>query len=200
MTFNHDITASISGGDLQIVNTTTNTAVPGSNLDLSMDPATDSATWTFKGFAGNSIPDGAYVATLPAAGVSDAAGNHPSSDIVFGFSFLNGDANEDTKVNALDFNALASHFGDASADFSQGDFNYDGKVDTHDFSMLVTRFNDEAAPLPAGTIVAATAPLPGAASASASLFSNASPIREDATGAEMHDLLAQDLLAPDLLG
>jgi hypothetical protein len=53
-----------------------------------------------------------------------------------------GDANLDGKVNALDFNALASNFGGASGKFwNQGDFNYDGAVNTADFTALSQNFN-----------------------------------------------------------
>src|SRR6266480_5643123 len=49
-----------------------------------------------------------------------------------------GDANIDGKVNALDFNALASNFGGGGAikRWFQGDFNYDGTVNTADFNAL----------------------------------------------------------------
>ena len=51
-----------------------------------------------------------------------------------------GDANLDATVNALDFNALASHFGQSSAIWSDSDFNYDGSVDTQDFVALAGNF------------------------------------------------------------
>ena len=58
-----------------------------------------------------------------------------------------GDANLDGKVNALDFNAVATNFGvnNGSNVWSGGDFNYDGTVDTDDFMMLAQNFN--AAPI-----------------------------------------------------
>jgi fibronectin-binding autotransporter adhesin len=56
---------------------------------------------------------------------------------------LAGDANLDGKVNALDFNALASNFGqnDGSNVWTTGDFNYDGVVGTSDFMLLSDDFN-----------------------------------------------------------
>jgi hypothetical protein len=55
----------------------------------------------------------------------------------------NGDANLDGKVNALDFNALATNFGKTPGSdvWTQGDFNYDGSVNTSDFTMLAGNFN-----------------------------------------------------------
>jgi len=82
---------------------------------------------------------------------------------------LLGDANLDTVVNALDFNALASNFGaGSSAVWTQGDFNYDGTVDPSDFVLLSQNFNSTALPAPAlSTLV----PEPGMLSAAAlSLF------------------------------
>src|SRR2546430_1366055 len=57
-----------------------------------------------------------------------------------------GDANIDGKVNALDFNVLASNFGaggggGANKRWFQGDFNYDGTVNTADFNALAINFN-----------------------------------------------------------
>ena len=51
------------------------------------------------------------------------------------------DANLDQKVNALDFNALASNFGENLRHWVQGDFNFDGVVNTLDFNALAINFN-----------------------------------------------------------
>ncbi len=52
-----------------------------------------------------------------------------------------GDVNADGKVNALDFNAIAAHFGMSSgAIWTQGDLNYDGKVNALDFTILANNF------------------------------------------------------------
>jgi hypothetical protein len=67
-----------------------------------------------------------------------------------------GDANLDGKVNALDFNALASNFGKTPGSdvWTQGDFNYDGNVNTLDFTALALNFNQPPLPSPAlGTVV-----------------------------------------------
>ena len=52
-----------------------------------------------------------------------------------------GDVNADGKVNALDFNAIAAHFGMSSgAIWTQGDLNYDGNVNALDFTILASNF------------------------------------------------------------
>ena len=52
-----------------------------------------------------------------------------------------GDANMDGKVNALDFNALATNYGTGSGVWTQGDFTYDGSVSSGDFVLLSQNFN-----------------------------------------------------------
>jgi hypothetical protein len=51
-------------------------------------------------------------------------------------------------VNALDFNALASNFGNASATWVQGDYNYDGMVNALDFNAIATNFGFSLLPAP----------------------------------------------------
>ena len=71
-----------------------------------------------------------------------------------------GDANLDGKVNALDFNALATNFGMSGTFWYQGDFNYDNTVDTNDFMILAQDFN-KLAPIPtAGPVLGALVPEP----------------------------------------
>src|SRR5439155_6591675 len=63
------------------------------------------------------------------------------SDVLVRYAF-SGDANLDGKVNALDFNALATNFGGGSGKFwNQGDFNYDGTINTTDFTSMAINFN-----------------------------------------------------------
>jgi autotransporter-associated beta strand protein len=69
------------------------------------------------------------------------------SKVTVGYTVF-GDANLDGKVNALDFNALATNFGKSSgALWYQGDFNYSGAVDTADFMVLSQNFG-LVAPIP----------------------------------------------------
>ena len=63
--------------------------------------------------------------------------------------------NRDRVVNALDFNALAAHFGMSNVSFAAGDFNYDGVVNTSDFASLAMRFNAHLSPPTASAPAAA---------------------------------------------
>jgi fibronectin-binding autotransporter adhesin len=60
-----------------------------------------------------------------------------------------GDANIDGKVNAIDFNILATNFGASSKHWQDGDYNYDGVVNSSDFSALAQNFNQSLAASPA---------------------------------------------------
>jgi hypothetical protein len=64
-----------------------------------------------------------------------------------------GDANLDGKVNALDFNALATNFGGSGKVWTQGDYNYDGTVNTQDFTLLAQNFNGVVSDASLGGIV-----------------------------------------------
>jgi hypothetical protein len=138
-----------------------------------------SATNTAKFFISTDLPDGNFRATL--TGVTDAAGNAPAGTDTCDFYFLRGDASGDRVVNALDFNALASHFGGANAGFSSGDFNFDGVVNTDDFSLLASHW-----------LASTPAPLPPPGAPLGRLFADRLIKRDDATdatAASIHSLL-----------
>ena len=64
-----------------------------------------------------------------------------TNSVLIGYTFV-GDTNLDGKVNAMDFNSLASSFGASSgALWINGDLNYDGAVDSSDFAALALNFN-----------------------------------------------------------
>ena len=71
----------------------------------------------------------------------DVAGNYIASDPTVNFFTLSGDADRNKTVDTIDFNILASNFGQSGKNFSQGDFNYDTTVDTIDFNLLATNFS-----------------------------------------------------------
>jgi hypothetical protein len=70
-----------------------------------------------------------------------------SSSVLLKYT-LNGDANLDGKVNALDFNAFASNYANTSGTWLSADFNYDGTVNSQDFSPIATNFGQGAVPGP----------------------------------------------------
>jgi hypothetical protein len=139
-TFTQNVEPSLSTGDLVLENLTTQTTVPTANIALDYNAATNTATFTFPGYADGILPDGNYRATLPAASVSNGGGVPMASDYVLNFFFLQGDINHDGRVNLDDFNTLASNFGQTNQRFGDGDLNYDGVVNLTDFNLLASQF------------------------------------------------------------
>ncbi len=59
---------------------------------------------------------------------------------------LNGDANLDRNTNLVDFNRLASNFGQPSRRWSTGDFNFDTGANLADFNLLAGQFGQALGP------------------------------------------------------
>ena len=80
-----------------------------------------------------------------------------TSDVLIRFG-LSGDGNSDGKVNAEDFDLLASNYGKTGTNLP-GDFNEDGTVNTLDFNLLAMNFNASlpATAAPLGTVLPASA-------------------------------------------
>lgn len=53
---------------------------------------------------------------------------------------LLGDNNLDGQVNSMDFDMLASHYGQTGVGWTDGDYNYDGTVNALDFNELATNY------------------------------------------------------------
>ena len=106
-------------------------------MALGYDTSANIATVTFPGIL---LSDGVYNLSFAPGSVTDASWMPVSSIANATFFVLAGDGNHDAVVNALDFNALASHFGQSSQSFLTGDFNYDGTVNTTDFNVLASNF------------------------------------------------------------
>jgi hypothetical protein len=125
---------------LTLTNQTTGQPVPAANIAVTFDSATNTAHFTFPGYANGILPDGSYHGVVIAQQTADVFGNTLAANAPFDFFFLQGDANHDRTVNLADFNILASHFGQTNATFSTGDFTYDGTVNLADFNALASRF------------------------------------------------------------
>jgi autotransporter-associated beta strand protein len=160
-------TLTINGGKAKVAAKATNndpsgtTTVPsltialGATLDLTNNsavinyttsPLTDirgqllsgyaNGAWTGTGLSSSSAQAAASGAIKTAIGYTDTG-----TALMLKYT-VSGDANLDGVTNALDFNALASNFGQPSADrWNKGDFNYDGVVNTGDFTALAQNFN-----------------------------------------------------------
>jgi hypothetical protein len=137
--FSEDVSASLTSGDFVVVNNTTGATIPSGSFNLTYNAATNTAALAYA--ANNGVlPDGRYTLSVSAVNVTDAAGNPMASNLAFTFFFLLGDANHDGRVNLIDFNILATNFGQSNRDYTQADFTYDGVVNLRDFNILAGRF------------------------------------------------------------
>ncbi len=145
--------SSLTAADLKLVNLTSGQTIDcGTAANVTYDPGTLSAAWSFTGL----LPDGNYWATLPAGSVSDAASNLLTNDFSFSFFALAGDANHDRAVDISDLGILATNWQQSPRNSSQGDFNYDGIVDISDLGILATSWQ-KTLPAPAAPETAAPA-------------------------------------------
>jgi hypothetical protein len=134
-TFTKDVSASLSAADLVVQLSGGGTVSPIQYAGY--NAATNTASFTLP----TGLADGSYSAHFVPGTVTDSASNPLLAGFSFNFFVLSADANRDGKVNALDFNILASNFGHSGATFSQGNFNYDATVNTSDFMILAQQFN-----------------------------------------------------------
>ena len=133
LTFNKDVSASLTAAALQVQNLTTGAMVAAA--DMSYDMGTNTATFHFA----SQLPDGRYRAVLPAASVADVGGNHLASDYSYNFFFLAGDVDHNGTVDFNDLLILARHYGQQGT-YSQGDVDYDGQIDFKDLVLLARNF------------------------------------------------------------
>jgi hypothetical protein len=157
--FSEKVQDSIVPGDLTLTNQTLGGAtVPAASMAVSYNPAGTTAFVTFPGYPGSVLPDGNYTALLPAANVTDVAGNAVTgANISYDFFFQGADFDRDRDVDTLDFNLLAGNFTlPGSKIFQQGDANYDATVDSLDFNVFLSKYGSK---LPApGPVVMSAAP------------------------------------------
>jgi hypothetical protein len=159
VTFSQNVAHSLSVGDITVTPAGGGAAIPVTLADF--DAVTNTATFALP----TGLADGDYTATIPAAGVTDGAGNPLAAPLDFDFFVFTGDANRDRSININDFAILAGNF-NAPGTYSAGDFNYDAIVNIADFSILASKFNTS---LAAGEPPAR--PVIGAAPATRSPFS-----------------------------
>jgi hypothetical protein len=138
--FSENVAASLSTGSLSvvIVNPDGSTGASINVNSMSYDSASNNATFTLA----TPLSDGNYRATLNAVTTTDAVGNAlAGGNVSLPFFVLPADVNRDRAVNALDFNALAAHFGSAGG-FTSCDFDFNGVVNSADFNLLAQHFNE----------------------------------------------------------
>lgn len=145
----HDITLSnAASGTFSMTDLATGNLLPAGNFTLhQITPAKYRV-----GFAEGGIPaSGDYRLHVTASNARDLADNALQADDAISFSFLQGDADGNRRVDTADFNILAGRFGESDARFSTADFSFDGVVDSVDFVAFVASYGSQlpATPPPA---------------------------------------------------
>jgi hypothetical protein len=103
------------------------------------------------------LPNGNYVATLPAAAVTDLAGNAVFADSVTSFQVLAGDADHNGVIDFNDYAIIDFGFNTHLSGWNNGDFDGNGLIDFDDYAIIDFAFNEQtSARLP--TPVAAKGP------------------------------------------
>ncbi len=172
--FSENVSASLTASDLTLYNVTTSTTVPTASIAVSYNSGTNTATFSFPGFANGRLTDANWRATLPAGCVTDAAGNPLAAPCASNFFVLAGDANHDRIVDISDLGLLATNWQGTPRAFNQGDFNYDEKVDISDLGILATNWQRS---IPAaGQPVGLRSPLALVARPAAIPFASRTPI------------------------
>jgi beta-galactosidase len=146
--FNVDVSASLAASDLQLMNQTTGQTIDPANVATSYNSTTNTATFTFPGFAGGLLPVGTYKMSIAAGSITSSAG----FPLTNGFSIvvvqLLGDWSLDNQQSAADISAALGAMADlngyetahnlsAAQLLAMGDVNGDGHVDNADLQALL---------------------------------------------------------------
>jgi V8-like Glu-specific endopeptidase len=141
--FSEDVSASLSEADLILQDVTHGTTIPTASIAVSYDPGSNTATFTFPGFANGVLPDANYLATISAGSVEDAAGNPLAADHTKSFLFKVGDANNDGIIDGDDYAIIDNGYNFGLSGFMNGDFDYNGVIDADDYAIIDNAYNTQ---------------------------------------------------------
>jgi hypothetical protein len=150
--FDQDVSASLTPDDFLFENLSTGAFIDSAAVAVSYDLATNTATFTFPGLPGGSLPDGHYAAYLSTAGITNLSGlplvlegeTTVGSSIVFRFHRYLGDRDGDTDVDFLDvyrFESTYLHWTEDVEFDNAFDFDSDGDVDNLDLFHFQDNFH-----------------------------------------------------------
>jgi hypothetical protein len=142
--------AGVDETDFEIV--TPNGTIDASLFDVSYDPASRTAIFTFPLFTNGQLDDGNYTLNIKDNSISDTFGNPLDGDnngqaggaAAIPFYVLNGDTQtafngtpkKDRIIDFVDYQIMARNFGMTNPSGADGDFTHDGVVDNADFLYL----------------------------------------------------------------
>ena len=133
----------LSVGDLTL-GVPVGTIVPGASIAVSYDASTNSARFTFPGYANGLPPNGWYTATFKASGAADSFGNaNATASTTLPFRVLCGDVDDNGSVDFNDLLIVAKNYNGTGKTFAQGNINFDaaGNVDFDDLLLLAKNYN-----------------------------------------------------------
>ena len=183
--FSESVSGTLDVNDLSITAADFSASYGGGQLEVSFDPASNSALITFPTIPNQTLPDTNYILSIDSSGVGDNSGNlldgngDGTGGDLFNANFyvLTGDtqvrasgtSNVDRKVDFVDFQRLELGFGKVAANrpsAADGDFNHDGVVDRLDLKIFNQHLNAVLPPAPAAVPASASivspAPAPAA--------------------------------------
>jgi hypothetical protein len=137
--FSENVGASLAAADVTLRNLTTGANVTG--FALAYDAATNRATLTFAALPGQQLPEGNYLLTVLAAGVTDTTGKPMAANQSFTFHVLTGDVTGDRVTNDLDLYQVWQNLlqPPASRNVSH-DLDGDGQVTPADVDLVRSRY------------------------------------------------------------
>ncbi|HWP41158.1 MAG TPA: PPC domain-containing protein [Tepidisphaeraceae bacterium] len=144
--------------DLLVQNLTAGTNIPTGNLSATFNTSSNEIVIGFPGYATPRLPEGNYRVTLLAGSVADAAGNSPTIPLSLDLFFMNGDVNQDRRVDSKDLLRLTSNWQGRAATFAHGDVDLSGVVDQADVDILLGKWQQTLPAPPPGQSMA-TSPL-----------------------------------------
>lgn len=156
LAFSENVSASFQTSAFVLRNLTTGQTIDPASLAITFSAVTNEIYFGFTPLTGGVLPDGNYHLSIPAASLTDEAGNPLTSDVSLDFYVLAGDANRDRTVSFSDLLIIAQNYGQPGKSFSQGDFNYDGTVNFSDLLILAQNYG-KSLPAPAAATPAAAA-------------------------------------------
>lgn len=150
LTFTENVTASLSAGDITILNLATNQPVSGWSLSTVFQHGISVAKVTFTA----RLAEGRYRLTLPAGAIADQNGLASTTATTVDFTSKRGDTTGDGIVDFSDLLVLAQNYGKSNRTWSQGDLNGDAVVNFDDLLILAQHYGTSLLALPAERSVA----------------------------------------------
>lgn len=87
--FNENVSANLNAGDLTLTNLATGVPVPVGDMAEAYNSNTNTATFTFPGYAGGVLPNGVYEAVLNAAAITNSFGQSLTGASAYYFLLVN---------------------------------------------------------------------------------------------------------------